>query len=359
MKKAVLRGFTRTEKEEIHVFESNFHEMFAPRPGVTAKVELSVIPTSTEDYGPWQVQSTMPERDLWLTQAVIDRAQRTKTSAIILGGNSLLYDTLTRYCGENQMSCELLGTEQEVMAVAEEIEHSSHVFFVPQGRESQCIDLMECLFRHRIKELSSMNPSVQPIAICACGIDRNQLDENFFYLMVTSRLRHINFFTSFSSKDQLKRKYALYSTAPYECTGVCTTYSPCPVKKERLEFMKSDLYPGQKESDLFIEDLFKELGTKGAIKVIAFLWVLFFFVVAFESTQQQWFEGMPVVAIILLIATIAALAVTFFGTIIQWTALTERIYKKQFSRQSLLSLLKWFGAAGALVIIIKTITLVS
>lgn len=123
--------------------------------------------------------------------------------------------------------------------------------------------------------------------------------------------------------------------------------------------MKSDLYPGQKESDLFIEDLFKELGTKGAIKVIAFLWVLFFFVVAFESTQQQWFEGMPVVAIILLIATIAALAVTFFGTIIQWTALTERIYKKQFSRQSLLSLLKWFGAAGALVIIIKTITLVS
>lgn len=359
MKGVTLRGFTRSEKEEIRVFESNFYEMFAPHPGVTAKVELSVIPTSTEDYGPWQVQSTMPERDLWLTQAVIDRAQRTKTSVIILGGNSLLYDTLTRYCGENQMSCELLGTEQEVMAVAEEIEHSSHVFFVPQGRESQCVDLMECLFRHRIEELSSMNPSVQQIAICACGIDQNQLDENFFYLMVISRLRRINFFTTFSSKDQPKKKYALYSTAPHECTSVYTTYSPCQVKKERLEFMKSDLYHCPRRSDLFIEDLLKELGTKGVIKVIAFLWVLFFFVIAFESTQQQWFEGMPVVAIILLIATIAVLAVAFFGTIIQWTALTERIYKKQFSMRSLLNLLKWLAATGALVMIIKMITLVS
>ena len=127
----------------------------------------------------------------------------------------------------------------------------------------------------------------------------------------------------------------------------------------REEFIKSDSYPDPRRSNLFIENLLKELGTKGAIKVIAFLWVLFFFVVAFESTQQQWFEGMPVVDIILLIATIAALAVTFFGTIIQWMALTERIYKKQFSRQSLLSLLKWFGATGALVMIIKTITLVS
>ena len=138
-----------------------------------------------------------------------------------------------------------------------------------------------------------------------------------------------------------------------------TTYSPCPVKKERLEFMKSDLYPGQRRSGLFVEDLLKELGTKGVIKALAFLWVLFFFVIAFESTQQQWFEGMAMVAIILLVATTAALAVTFFGTIIQWMALTERIYKKQFSRQSLLSLLKWFGATGALVMIIKTITLVS
>ena len=110
---------------------------------------------------------------------------------------------------------------------------------------------------------------------------------------------------------------------------------------------------------MFVEDLLKELGTKGVIKALAFLWVLFFFVVAFESTQQQWFEGMPVVAIILLIATIAALAVAFFGTIIQWTALTERIYKKQFSMRSLLNLLKWLAATGALVIIIKMITLVS
>lgn len=259
MKKAVLRGFTRIEKKEIRVFESNFHEMFAPRPGVTAKVELSVIPTSTEDCGPWQVQSTMPERDLWLTQAVIDRAQRTKTSAIILDGNSLLYDALTRYCGEKQMSCELLRAEQEVMAVTEDIEHSSHVFFVPQGRESQGTDLMEFLFRHRIEELSSMNPSVQQVAICACGIDQNQLDENFFYLMAISRLRRINFFTSFSSKDQLKKKYALYPTAPYECTGACITYIPCPVKKERLEFVKSDLYPCPRRSSLFAKDSFAKI----------------------------------------------------------------------------------------------------
>ena len=138
-----------------------------------------------------------------------------------------------------------------------------------------------------------------------------------------------------------------------------TTYSPCPVKKERLEFMKSDLYPDPRRSDLFIEDLLKELGTKGVIKALAFLWVLFFFVIAFESTQQQWFEGMAMVAIILLVATTAALAVTFFGTIIQWMALTERIYKKQFSMQSLLRLLKWFAAIGMLILIIKMITLVS
>ena len=65
------------------------------------------------------------------------------------------------------------------------------------------------------------------------------------------------------------------------------------------------------------------------------------------------------VAIILLVATTAALAVTFFGTIIQWMALTERIYKKQFSMQSLLRLLKWFAAIGMLILIIKMITLVS